>query len=61
LLELREISTEDQSIFDYLLNDNTLISKGNFYCSLKNINENTMEDPLDIYHKLPNPLKMEKQ
>ncbi|MGI9277186.1 MAG: IucA/IucC family protein [Endozoicomonas sp.] len=64
LLKLREfledIRTEgrrDQSCLDYMLDSNELWSKGNFFCSFNNLNENTLENPLDIYHPMKNPLQ----
>ncbi|SFK42735.1 N2-citryl-N6-acetyl-N6-hydroxylysine synthase [Nitrosomonas aestuarii] len=46
----------DYSFIDYLLNSSTLKQKGNFFCCLNGINENTEKNPLDIYNAIDNPL-----
>ncbi len=46
----------DRSFVDYLLNSSTLKQKGNFFCCLHGINENTEKNPLDIYNSIENPL-----
>lgn len=46
----------DSSCFDYLLDSKTLMQKGNFLCSIINMNENTTENPLGIYNEMANPL-----
>lgn len=46
----------DRSFVDYLLNSSTLKQKGNFFCCLHGINENTEKYPLDIYNLIDNPL-----
>lgn len=46
----------DDSFLKYLLSENNgLMHKGNFLCSFKSLNENTMVNPLDIYTPVPNP------
>lgn len=63
LLELRKFLTDlrlekprDPSFLNYLLESETLKHKGNFFCSLNEINENTTRNPLSIYTEIPNPL-----
>lgn len=51
---------KDPSCIHYLLNDKVLQHKGNFLCSLRNINENTAKNPLDIYVPIPNPFLVGK-
>ena len=46
----------DRSALDYLLGSPQLYAKNNFLCSLRAINENTLEDLQSIYHPMPNPL-----
>ena len=41
---------------DYLLNEKTWLYKGNFNCTLKNLDEVSQTDPLAIYGPLANPL-----
>jgi len=57
LLQLKAEAWPDQRVIDYLLESDHIWSKGNFYCNLHAINENTMADPFLIYHQLQNPLK----
>ncbi len=54
LLDVRCSGVTDPSCLDYLLNDSALRYKGNFFCSLRNLNENTTDDPLAIYTKIEN-------
>lgn len=56
LLDLRQENPKDPSFLDYLLSEETLKHKGNFFCSLNKINENTESNPLSIYTEIPNPL-----
>ncbi|EKE70617.1 IucA/IucC family protein [Gallaecimonas xiamenensis] len=53
-LKLRNLS--DPQVLDYLLTSPELWAKGNFRCALQGINENTMADPLALYHPMDNPL-----
>ncbi len=46
---------KDYSFIDYVLKSETFLIKDNYICCLKNINENTMSNPLDIYINFPNP------
>ncbi|WP_218141712.1 IucA/IucC family siderophore biosynthesis protein [Nitrosomonas sp. Nm51] len=46
----------DSSFVDYLLHSSTLKQKGNFFCCLRGVNENTEKNPLDIYNAIENPL-----
>lgn len=57
--ELRELKgkVRDSYLIDYLLNSEELMHKGNFLCSLRNLNENTEADPLSIYIRIKNPLR----
>lgn len=57
LRELRAEGVRDPSCLDYILESDTLMHKGNFLCSFRNINENTTADPLAIYTPIKNPLK----
>lgn len=55
MLKMKQEGLRDISCLDYLLNQKFLMLKGNFLCSLKNINENTATNPLDIYLPIKNP------
>ena len=46
----------DQSFIRTMLESEALWQKGNFICSLADINENTMADPLAIYRAVDNPV-----
>ena len=46
---------KDSSFIDYVLNSKTFFIKDNYECCVKNINENTMNNPLDIYKQFDNP------
>lgn len=48
----------DPSFINYLLHSDKLKHKGNFFCTIKNINENTSHNPLDIYTEIINPIKV---
>jgi len=54
---LKENGVKDSSCIDYLLNEQYLWVKGNYKCCLKEINENTMTSPADIYIPINNPIK----
>lgn len=56
LQSLKNENLPDTRVVDYLLQAEKLWAKGNFYCNLHAINENTMEDPFLIYHQMDNPL-----
>ncbi|SEM76525.1 IucA/IucC family protein [Nitrosomonas marina] len=56
LAETKKGKLLDASFVDYLLHSRTLRQKGNFYCSLKGVNENTEKNPLAIYNEIENPL-----
>ena len=56
LRELKDNGVKDSSCIDYLLNDQYLWVKGNYKCCLKEINENTMKSPTDIYIPMVNPI-----
>ena len=45
----------DKSFIEYALKSKFFHIKDNFECCLKNINENTMANPLEIYKKFANP------
>ena len=46
---------KDPFVIQHLLNSKDLHQKGNFRCSAKNLNENTTDNPLEIYNSFPNP------
>ena len=46
----------DQSFIRTMLESEVLWQKGNFICSVADINENTMVDPLSIYRLVENPV-----
>lgn len=52
---LLESGVKDPSCLQYLLDSPVLKHKGNFFCSLKSINENTTTNPLSIYTEIQNP------
>ena len=56
LLDLYVGKRKDNSFLEYVLNAEQLWQKGNFVCSLTDLNENTLADPLSIYTPIPNPL-----
>ncbi len=56
LKNLKENGVKDSSCIDYLLNEQYLWVKGNYKCCLKEINENTMKNPTDIYIPMNNPI-----
>lgn len=53
---LQEQGVKDSQCLDYVLDGDALCCKGNFYCYLQNMNENSIPDPAVIYFDLPNPL-----
>jgi len=59
LKQLRNREPRDTSCLDFLLDNEHLYVKGNLLCSLRNINENTMTNPLDLYLPLDNPLRVD--
>lgn len=54
---LRKQGRRDTCCLDYILDSRELWSKGNFYCTYCNINENTLKNPMDVYHSMRNPLQ----
>jgi len=50
----------DRTCLNYLLSSHFLWQKGNFLCSLKNLNENTEANPFALYTKMPNLFKTER-
>ncbi|WP_281646446.1 IucA/IucC family protein [Parendozoicomonas sp. Alg238-R29] len=56
LHRLIKSNPRDTSCLDYMLNSEELLSKGNFFCCLQSLNENTLDNPLGIYHPMANPL-----
>nr|BDT29058.1 IucA/IucC family siderophore biosynthesis protein [Bacteriovorax sp. HI3] len=56
LLDWKSEGVRDTSCFNYLLDEEFLLQKGNFLCSFVNMNENTTENPLGIYNQIKNPL-----
>lgn len=49
---------KDDSCLRYLLESEVLMHKGNFSCSFTNLNENTTQDPLEIYRRVLNPIAL---
>lgn len=47
---------KESSFLKFLLESETLFQKGNFRCSITNINENTIANPWDIYNQIENPI-----
>ena len=58
LTQLKQEQLSDDRVIDYLLTSEHIWSKGNFFCNLHAINENTMVDPFMIYHTINNPLQV---
>lgn len=56
LLKLKSRAGIDSTFIDYLLQSKTLKHKGNFFCTVNAINENTASNPLNIYTDIENPL-----
>lgn len=56
LLDKKNHNLLDSTFVKYLLNSSTLKQKGNFFCCLHGINENTEKNPLDIYNPIENPI-----
>ncbi len=56
LQQLLNSSPADPSFLEYVLYSPQLFHKGNFICSLEDLNENTLADPLSIYRPSSNPL-----
>ncbi len=56
LIEYKNTNPKDISFLKYILESKEIYHKGNFYCSIENINENTTQNPLAIYNLIPNPL-----
>lgn len=54
---IRQAGVRDSGAIDTLLDDSHLLHKGNFLCSLRDLNENTTADPLAIYAPVANPLQ----
>lgn len=47
---------KDHSFVNYLLESEFIYKKNNFICSLDNHNENTIDNPFALYHKIENPI-----
>lgn len=47
---------DSSSFLNFLLNSEYLFQKGNFRCCISNLNENTIDNPWNIYNKIENPL-----
>lgn len=47
---------QDQSFIKTILESEELWQKGNFICSLADLNENTLADPVSIYRAVSNPV-----
>lgn len=60
LVNLLEAGVRDPSCLTYLLHEKAgLMHKGNFLCSFRDFNENTIPDPLRLYTRVPNDLFVE--
>lgn len=57
---LDEQPPDDRAI-RYLLESRELHAKGNFLCTLRALNENTLSDVFSIYHPMTNPLYTEAE
>ncbi len=53
---LLKLEPKDPSCLRHLLNSTKIMHKGNFLCSIQDINENTSDYPLAIYTAIDNPL-----
>jgi N2-citryl-N6-acetyl-N6-hydroxylysine synthase len=60
LLALKAQNPADTSCLDYLLSQDKILHKGNFLCSLQNINESTTSNPLSIYVPITNPFSLQE-
>lgn len=56
LKQLLSGERKDTRFLEYVLFSEKLWQKGNFVCSLADLNENTLADPLSIYVPIENPL-----
>jgi N2-citryl-N6-acetyl-N6-hydroxylysine synthase len=56
LNELLHTNPPDPSWLHYVLKDRELMHKGNFACSVRELNENTVANPFSIYTPIPNVL-----
>ncbi len=54
--ELIDRQPFDNELLQDLLQEGTLMHKGNFRCSVQSINENTSHNPMSIYTPIRNPL-----
>lgn len=57
LIELRS-ELDEPSFIDFLLDSKVLYQKGNFRCSVNELNENTIKNPWEIYNEIPNPIAL---
>jgi siderophore synthetase component len=53
--KLSLLNIKDRSFIKYALESESFYIKDNYECCIKNINENAMSNPLDIYKKFMNP------
>ncbi|WP_413568069.1 IucA/IucC family protein [Bdellovibrio sp. HCB117] len=60
MTSMNKASLPDSSFLDYVLKEARIYQKGNFICSLQNLNENTVANPLAIYNLIDNPLATKK-
>nr|WP_255490809.1 IucA/IucC family protein [Spartinivicinus marinus] len=56
LKQMQSQGVQDSFCLDFVLQNATLRSKGNFFCYLQNYNENSIPDPAVIYFDLENPI-----
>ncbi|WP_428771583.1 IucA/IucC family protein [Vibrio sp.] len=61
LTSLLQEGVRDDRCLRYVLTSDALCCKGNFFCYLQNLNENSIPDPAVIYFDLPNPLARVKE
>jgi N2-citryl-N6-acetyl-N6-hydroxylysine synthase len=61
LIDKKNSDILDKSFLNYLLDSRFIKQKGNFFCCLKEINENTTRDPLEIYNLIENPVNILKE
>ncbi len=56
LNDLKKQGVKDPGFLNYLLESSEIKFKGNFFCTFKDINENTTINPLSIYTMINNPI-----
>lgn len=61
LQALLDSGVQDDRCLRYVLENEELCCKGNFFCYLQNFNENSIPDPAVIYFDLPNPMAHQQE